>query len=109
MLYLTLPPFDHDGKPAARVWMFSCDGGKTKFPGFLERYTPQAQARIEAATQDFNSGKTHVPPVTNLSDTEVKKPGPGNPWVSRANYQEAQKITNVQCPDGNGSPEVQLP
>jgi hypothetical protein len=103
------PPFDHSGQPAYEVWMFSCDGGKTKFPGYLERYTPQAKARMESALADFNSGKSHIPPAPNPNDTEVKKPGSGNSWVSRANYQEAQKITTVQCPDGTGSPESQLP
>jgi hypothetical protein len=103
------PPFDHGGQLASEVWMFSCDGGKTKFPGFLERYTPQAKARLETALADFKSGKSHIPPAPGPADSEVKKPGPGNPWVSRANYQEAQKITTVQCPAGGGSPEVQLP
>ena len=92
------------------VWMYSCDGGKTKFPGFLERYTPQAKARLESALVDFNSGKSHIPPSASAGDAEVKKPGPGNPWVSRTNYQQAHKITNVQCPDGSGgTPEVQIP
>jgi hypothetical protein len=105
-----IPPFDHSGEQAYKVWMFSCDGGTTKFPGFLERYTPQAKAKMESALADFNSGKSRVPPVPSPGDTEVKKPGPGNPWVSRTNYQEAQKITNVQCPDGSGgTPEVQVP
>ena len=104
-----LPPFDHDGLPASRVWMYSCDEGKTKFPGFLERYTPQAKARIESGIKDFNSGKSQTMPKVTPSDTEVKKPGPGNHWVSRANFEEAQKITTIQCPNGGGSPEVQLP
>src|ERR1039458_9705554 len=47
-----LAPFDHNGKPAVRVWMFSEDGGKTRFPAYLERFTPQAQARILAQMQD---------------------------------------------------------
>jgi hypothetical protein len=104
-----LPPFEHDGQTASRVWMYSCDEGKTKFPGFLERYTPVAKARIESAMLDFNSGKTHMAPVVGPGDTEVKKPGPGNPWVSRANYQEAQKIITIRCPAGGGSAEIQLP
>jgi hypothetical protein len=104
-----LPPFDREGKPAYRVWMYSCDGGVTKFPGYLERLTPQGLARMEPELADYKSGKTRVPPGVGPTDIEVKKPGPGNSWVNRANYQEAQKITVVQCPAGTGSPEVQLP
>src|SRR4051812_26868582 len=36
----SLPPFDHDGKPAARAHVYRC-GGK-EFVGYLERYTPEA-------------------------------------------------------------------
>src|SRR5688500_13766950 len=35
-----LPPFDHYGKPAYRAYVYTCDGGKTQFVAFLERYTP---------------------------------------------------------------------
>jgi hypothetical protein len=103
-------PFDHHGQPAYRAWVFSCDGGKTTFVGFLERCTPQAITRLDALQPDYDAGKTHIPPTPTAAETEVKKPGPGNPWVSRANYQQAQKIVNVQCPDGSsGTPEVQFP
>src|SRR5213592_4495046 len=32
-----LVPFQHDGKPAYRCYVWSCDGGKTKFVSHLER------------------------------------------------------------------------
>jgi hypothetical protein len=103
-----LAPFDHDGRPAYRVWMFSTDGGKTKFPGYLERYTPAAKTRIESEMQDFKSGKTHMPPNVGPSDAEVKKIGPGNPWVSRADLLQSQAIIKIPNP-ANGELEVQLP
>src|SRR6187549_127395 len=37
------PPFDHDGKQAVRAIMFSSDGGKTRFVGYLERYSAAAK------------------------------------------------------------------
>jgi hypothetical protein len=94
-----IPPFDHDGKIACRVWMCTCDGGKTRFPGYLERCTPTAKVRIEAALSTNTKGAGGGPSV-NLSDIEVKKPGSGNPWVSRANMNEAAKIMHVTCPNG---------
>lgn len=102
------PPFDHYGKPAYRVWMYSTDGGKTMFPVYLERYTPEAKAKISAEYADYKAGKTHVPPNAQPGDTEIKKPGGGNPWVSRGNFAEAQKVLQIPAPP-NSDVEVQLP
>jgi hypothetical protein len=101
-------PFDHDGKPAYRVWMFSTDGGKTRFPGYLERYTPQAKARLTSALEDFKAGKTHMPPDVQASDTEVKAPGVGNPWVNRSNVRAAQEIIKGKIPS-DATLEIELP
>jgi hypothetical protein len=103
-----LPPFDHDGKPAHRAWVYSTDGGNTKFVAYLERYTPAAQARIESQIADNESGKSRIPISVGPADTEVKKPGAGNPWVSRANFAEASKITKIQTPPGTVA-EVVMP
>jgi len=101
-------PFDHHGNPAYRAYVYSCDGGKTTFVGYLERCTPQGLKRLDALQADYDAGKTHTPPLPTPGETEVKEPGPGNPWVLCTNYEEAKKITNVQCP-GGGSPEIQFP
>ena len=100
-----VPPFDHNGKPAYRVWMYSCNGGKTRFPGYLERYTAQAKKRIESARASGGGGGAPLAP----GEIELKKPGAGNPWVSRADTSEAAKITNVTAPGGAGEPEIVLP
>lgn len=101
-----VPPFDHEGKTAVRVWMFTCDGGKTKFPGFLERLKPDAHKRITAA---LGAGKgPEVLGSLNPGDYEVKKPGGGN-WVSKANFAESSKVTAVTCPGGGGDLEPVFP
>src|SRR5688500_4271377 len=46
-----IPPFDHQGKPAVRAVMFSSDGGKTKFVGYLERYSAAAKREMEESKQ----------------------------------------------------------
>jgi len=51
-----LPPFDHNGKQAVRAVMYSCDGGKSKFVAYLERYTVPAKQQIEAARQAAKTG-----------------------------------------------------
>lgn len=104
------PPFERDGKTASRLWLFSCDGGKTNFAGYLERFTPEAKKRLESGLAEFRSGKTQVPPSVGMGDSEVKKPGAEHPWVSRTNVQAASKITKVQCPAGGGDDaEIQMP
>src|SRR5205823_10436437 len=41
-----LPPFDYQGRPAYRAYVFVCKGGKIRFVGYLERYTKEAKAKI---------------------------------------------------------------
>src|SRR5262245_16299218 len=53
-----LSPFMKDGKPAYRVYVWTCDGGKTKFVSNLERYTDEAKTAIEQA----KSGRGQVDP-----------------------------------------------
>ena len=112
-----LPPFLHDGKQAVRAWVFTCDGGKTTFVGYLERYTPESHKRLSAALAEQLGKPDKTPSLTvGPTDSEVKKPGPGNPWVTRANAQAA-KVTHVTCPgssdpgtpDGGTEPELVLP
>lgn len=103
-----VPPFDHRGAQAVRAWVFTCDGGRKRFVGYLERFTPAGKTNFEAAMSAYNAGKTHIPPTPGPADTEVKRPGAGNPWVSQADYQKADPITNIHCPDG-GKLELALP
>lgn len=102
-----IPPFDHHGSPAVRAWMFTCDGGKTKFVAYLERYTPEAKTKMEAALADYKSGKSHIAPSPGPNSTEVKKPQSNSPWVSQSDYQIAGQITNVKC--ASGIAELSLP
>jgi hypothetical protein len=102
------PPFAHGGKTAYRVWMYSTDGGKSMFPVYLERYTPEGLRKMSAAYADYKAGKTHTPPGPSPADTEIKKPGAGNPWVSRADLNQVQKIIHFDVPSGSDV-QVELP
>jgi hypothetical protein len=86
------PPFQHNGKEAVGVQMFKC--GRTKFIGYLERYSEQSLAAIEAARRDRNFD----PRALSAIRPDVKKPGQ-KLWVSPGSP-EGQKILNVKCPDG---------
>lgn len=103
-----VPPFDHYGKPAYRVWMFTTDGGKTMFAGYLERYTPEGKALLEAGIRDFKAGKIRVMPRGRPEDSEVKKPGPGNPWVSGADRDAVREIITPKVAPGQDV-DVALP
>jgi hypothetical protein len=100
------PPFDHNGKTAYRARVFSADGGKSQFVGYLERYTPEAIRKIEAAkrgeTEPKGRSVLSVVEEVTLSGTEIKKPGDGNSWVARSDLQAAPRVFDVK--GANGQP-----
>jgi hypothetical protein len=102
------PPFKApNGKDAFKAMIYTCDGGKTKWIGYLERYTPEAQQAAEAA-QKAIKGDDRVAVMNGvgqmqgvmMTGVEVKKPG-DKAWVKRMNSEEAMDIImNIKCPDG---------
>jgi hypothetical protein len=102
------PPFDHKGKTSVRAFIYSCDGGKTEFVGYLQRYTPEAKQAIEQSRAQVRT--ENVPPSAALfkdietSGIEIKKPGESN-WVN-VRTPQAQAIRKVKCPTGGNVQEV---
>lgn len=96
----TLAPFDHDGKPAVKVHMFSCDGGKTTFIGYLSKLPSEDKKAFEAAVEKAKSSDapSPTPPMTML----VKKPGQTQ-WIS-SRSPSAGAVMDINC-DG-GFPET---
>ena len=96
-----LPPFDHDGKPAYQVMLYSCDGGKTTWIGYLRRYSKEGLAQLNAMRD--NKDKGPIPPGTMnipaIAMMEVKVPGPGK-WLNQSDP-KARDLQNVHCPDGS--------
>ncbi|WP_428939559.1 hypothetical protein [Fontivita pretiosa] len=95
-----LPPFEHQGKPAYLAFVYTYDGGKTKFVAYLQRYTPEAKKRIEEARAKGPAGE--LASVEALSGIEVKLPGTGDDpknWVKRTDP-AAAKITEIRPPPG---------
>ncbi len=97
---MTRPPFNHDGKTAYRAYVFTTDGGKTCFVGYLRRYTPHALQMLLWAQQMAASG----PPPAGVNESisrsgvEVKKPG-GNDWINVADPR-AKSIRQITGPGG---------
>jgi hypothetical protein len=94
-------PFDHEGKTAYRCYVWSCDGGKTKFVSHLERLEPSMRHKYgpQAEVEPWK-----MPP----GGEQVKLPGTGDSgWVGEESPQAAQIIV-PRCPDGKGTLEAVL-
>ena len=94
-----------DGKPAYRCWVYTCDGGKTRFAAYLERYAPEAQKQLEAIIEGKRPPDPAILEQISANGIEVKKPGAGN-WISIANPRAAE-LKDPVCP-GGGADRPQL-
>jgi len=103
---MNVPPFSIGGKTANKAYVYTCDGGKTKFVGYLERFTPDAKAKIEAVRKNPDTPVTDDP---QINGAQVKLPKTGNDdknWVKK-NSPEGRAITSgVKCPGGAGRLEA---
>ena len=102
-----IPPFKHEGKDAVRAHLFTCDGGKTKFVGYLEMYTLQDKKMME----DAMAGKAPPAAYAGYSgQAMVKRPGPGFQWIPLmpGTTEFYAKTVQVTCPEG-GTPERVYP
>jgi hypothetical protein len=105
-------PFDYNGKEAVRAYVFKCADGK-EFVAYLERMNKDVKAKYEEALkaqQDPNNNGQAMMDAEMLAmeGTEVKKPG--DPKWHKRQSAEAEKITMINCPDGNNAAlEIVLP
>ena len=98
-----IPPFDKDGKPAYRVYVYKCADGK-EFVSHLERYTPDAKAKLEEFRTKGPEAAADpgVMEMIYMGGVEVKDPATGDKgWVKQAQFEQAAKITTPVCPDGS--------
>jgi hypothetical protein len=86
-------PFEHQGKTAYRCYVWTCDGGKTKFVSHLERLNPTVRSRYGPQEQ--------VEPWKLIPGAEqVKRPDTGGAgWVDAASP-GAAAITKPICVAG---------
>lgn len=95
-----ITPFDHGGRPAVIAHVYSCDGGKTRFVGYLEKLPDDARQRFAAATSRPADG---IDPdeVGAVVGTLVKRKGDAE-WVNSSQREQYRQVTEVHCPDGGG-------
>ena len=93
-------PFDHDGKPAYRAYVYRCGSG-APFVGFLGRRTAGSFGTGPTNTAEAMRAMARHTPLPGA--IEVKKPGQTK-WVS-LNSPQGEDIANLTCPDG-GRPQA---
>jgi hypothetical protein len=94
-----VPPFSKDGKDAYRAYVFTCDGGKNKWVAYLQRYTKEAKAKLEAAQNKPENADPGAMEAIYMTGVEVKKPGTGT-WVKQDDFPKSSTVTDIKCPDG---------
>ncbi len=97
-----IPPFEHNGQEAVRAVMFTCDGGKTIFPAYLERYNAKGKAAAERVRASESSNEPDYTAYDEMErGLEVKRPrDPSAPWVPMMDYERSNSIMTPVCPDG---------
>ncbi len=97
------PPCQIDGKTAYLAYVFTNDGGKTKWVGFIERYSDAAKVKIAEMRKKRSEQKSMAPPSIVpelLTGSEIKRPGDTN-WVKRSDIAHVNAILDVRCPDNH--------
>lgn len=96
---MKIPPFTHEGKPAVQAMVYTADGGKTRFVGYLMRFTPTGQEKLQklrAAAQANQNARPGIDPELQ-ANTEVKKPGAGE-WIKLSNISATAEVMTVRVP-----------
>jgi hypothetical protein len=104
-----IPPFEHNGKQAIRAYLFTCDGGRTKFIGYLERLPKDSKTRLEAIQKNPAAANDAMGMrVRSTIVSEVKKPNDAK-WVMK-DSPEGAKVLDITCPNGKqGDPQPVIP
>ena len=86
-------PFEHDGAQAVQAHMFSCNNGRTKFVGFLEKLPDKVPQSTAQRTPGGRDPRLFVALVKPPMNKEAK-------WVSKLGPEGAAIIASVRCPEG---------
>jgi hypothetical protein len=97
-----LSPFSYNGKSAYRCFVWTCDGGKTRFVSHLQRHKPslwrdrQKTGRILPGDQVMDPFDVKVPQSGEEGWVDFSAPG-------------ADRIKTPRCPDGRGGKPEPVP
>ena len=94
--------FNRGGTLAVQAHMFSCDNGKNRFVGYLEKLpekAPTPPAGREARGHDPRLLYGLVKQPTNKTAK----------WYPRLSAEGGEVVANVKCPDGGSAPAEVFP
>jgi len=105
---VAIPPIMHNGHECPRVIMYSCDGGKTLFPGYLMRYTPEAKPKVEEELKRGSPLTQEGMEVKRVGDSEwagafdPRKLNASNAkqMIFGGGRKKFDEIIHPKCPDG---------
>lgn len=99
-----IAPFMHDGKEAARVYVFRY-GNDKPFVNHLERFKPAAKKFLEDLHSPSHLGPPDVAALkdTGLSGREVKRPG-DKAWTNCADIRAAGAISTPKSSKDGAEP-----
>ena len=103
-----IPPFKKDGKDAVLAIVYRC-GGKT-FVNHMQRYTPDAQKKLEAIYAKGDAAGANDPSIIGPireAGMEVKSPD-GKDWVKMTDP-KAQDVVKPKCAGDGSDLEVVVP
>ena len=104
--FTKVAPFERDGKQAYRCYVYTCDGGRTKFVGYLERYTPGGKDYVAAEMK--RTGR--FDPANAFMHLEVRRPGSADVGWVKINTPAGRVVTDVKCPRGSSKrPQIVSP
>ncbi len=89
-------PFDHNGQPAYRVYVYRCGDGQP-FVSYLARYNDRTRTRLEQLIA--KGSPDDVGEIARLrgAGIEVKKPG-DKEWVALDDPAAAEILSGPACP-----------
>ncbi len=91
-------PYKKDGKDAVAAHVYTCNDGKVKFVGYLERMSPEAKVEIDRYKAMKSMPDTPTAQRLFEGGVEVKKPGEAG-WKKKSSY--GFEGPPVKCPDGS--------
>jgi hypothetical protein len=92
-----IAPYTKDGREAVKAAVFTCDSGKTKFIGYMERLSPQAKAEAEKYKKAGSMPDTPTAQRIFEGGAQIKHPGEKE-WATRDSF--GPNGPAVKCPDG---------
>jgi hypothetical protein len=90
----SLPPFDYKGQKAVKAHVYTCDEGKTRFVGWLQKLPEDALREAVA------KGPVDDDVIAMRAGWMAKRPGDAD-WVnSKSDPHKYAEIIKVTCPGG---------